>query len=462
MSSPVANLSADEYQVLSSHLSRDSAIRQDQIDFLNGGDTSKIKYRPDNTLINRSIKSAEKRLSQSDIASTIYDLGKIDSLSQITAKTTIGATKFLDKQIDSLGSTILNAVDGLMDFASQSVSQMEDTLQTWAKDVGDAEKNFLNKNVYPISSVGTDFLKSISKDFATDMHTFNSAVSKCRILNTPGDVFNSVRHIAFAIKGEIEKLIDFTHQIFAGITAALIKLKRLMKRAVKAITVFMVTIIENIIPTQIISEIAEALNNVVGALGESLSTFLNTAGLNAQEGMFDGLQKEIAAFAKHPLLYTFEQIGVEPFVNLPILNWIKELEKAENQFINNQFFTAMNKFSEKYTLEYLISKLPKGMQTTIAVLGQLSSNPHGFIGNGMRTWARKHILKDKKGLFLGNLKSVGVMFHLSVPYHYSGANSNRTAPFLTFKPLLTDGTTSVTTDGYGNKVVTGYSTTRLF
>ena len=458
----INEITRDEQQAIMLHLSRDPRIQQDQIRFLNGD--SKLVYKPGRTPINNSIAASDANLSSDQIAKSIYDLNKIDSLTQIVAKTTIGSTKFLDKQTDRLGSTILNALDGITSFAEDGVAQMEHKLQEWSTSAVEKERKFLNKTVYPCTTWAGDALKGISNELVDDIGVFNSWVSQSRLLNTPGDVFNSVRHIAFAIRGEIEKLIDFAHQMFAGLTSAMIKLKRLVKRAVKAITVFCLTLIEGLIPTDFLKSIAESINGLVKAAGETFYAIVNTT-LETTENSFQGLQDEITKMAEHPLLYVFDQVGAEPFVNIPLLDQVKKLEKIERDFVNNKIFTEFLNFSEKFTLENLIKTLPKGAQETYKILNEISSNAHGFIGNGIRNFARKKVLKNKRNAFIGKLNSVGVNFTLSVPYHYSTTPSYRSAPLITFKPLLTDNSGRLTTDKYGNRVVshyTSYTSTRLY
>lgn len=460
LQSKVFNLNNNEWQLLSFYLSSDPKIRSDQINFLNN--SGKITYKANKTPINRSIAASNSRISPDDVAKSIYDLKKIDSLQKTVAKATIGATGFLDKQIDTLGATIINQIDKLTNWAEQGVNQMESTLQDWGASAAAAERKFLDKTIYPCTSWVGDTLKGMSTEFVSDLHEFNKHISQSRLLNAPGDAFNSIRHIAYAIKGEIEKLIDFTHQIFAGITAAILKLKRLVRRAVKAIVVFLVTLIENLIPTQLLTDIGQAVNGLLGGLQGTFSSFFNNLGLSAQEGIFKGLMEEITKMTAHPLLYILDQLGADVFVNLPIGNWSQQLKAIENDIVNNQLFTQFLNFSNKFTLEYLISKLPPGAQQTIKILSQISSNAHGFIGNGIRNYARTKILKNKNGIFLGKLQSVGISFNLSASYHYSSGSSQRVAPILTFRPLLTDGTAPITTDKYGNKVITSYTETHLF
>lgn len=460
----INRLNRDEQQAIMMHLSRDPRIREDQIRFLNGD--SKLVYKPGRTAINKSIAASAKNLTPDQIAMTIYDLNKIDSLSTIMAKTTIGATAFLDKQIDNLGSSIINVMDSITNAAEEGVKAVEDKLQEWRASAVAAEKKFLDKTVYPCTSWAGDALKGISTELLEDVRSFNSYVSKSRLLNTPGDMFNSLRHIAFALRGEIEKLIDFTHQMFAGLSSAMIKLKRLIKRAIKAITVFCLTLIEGLIPTDILKSVGDAVNGLIQAAGETFYSLTNNSGiLSTAEDAFKGLQDEVTKMAEHPLVYVFDQVGAEPFLNFPILDKIKELQKLENSIINNKLFTEFTKFADTFTLENLIKMLPKGAQETIRILSEISSNAHGFIGNGIRNYAKKKILKNRKSAFIGKLNSVGVNFTLSIPYHYGSSPSYRTAPLITFKPLLTDGSGIMTTDKYGNRVkahYTSFTSTHLY
>lgn len=459
----INNVNRDEQQAIMLHLSRDPRILQDQIRFLNGD--SRLVYKPGRTPINNSIAASEKNISADIIAKDIYDLGKINSLTGTVAKTTIGATKFLDKQIDNLGSTILNAIDKVTNAAEDGVDFIESKLQEWGSNIAEKERSFVNKS-YPCTTWAGDMMRGISSELVDDIGMFNTWVSKNRLLNMPGDAFNSVRHIAFAIRGEIEKLIDFAHQMFAGLTSAMIKLKRQIKRIVKAITTFCLTLIEGLIPTDFLKSIADSVNSVIQVLGETFNTIVNgPLGLQTVENSFQGLQDEVTKMAEHPLLYVFEQVGAEPFVNLPLLDQIKKLEKIQNDFVNNKIFTEFLKFSDKFTLENLIKTLPKGAQETLRILSEISSNAHGFIGNGIRNYARRKILKNKRNAFIGKLNSVGVNFTLSVPYHYSTSPAYRSAPLITFKPLLTDNSGSVTVDKYGNRIVTNYlsfTSTRLY
>jgi hypothetical protein len=459
----INNLNRDEQQAMMLHLSRDSRILQDQIRFLNGD--TKLVYRPNKTPINKSIAASDANISADLVAKTIYDLKKIDSLTNTLAKTTIGATKFLDKQIDNLGSTIINTLEEITSAAEDGITEMEYKLQEWSESAVEAERKFLNKTIYPCTSWAGDALKGISSELLDDVRIFNRHVSKSRLVNTPGDIFNSIRHIAFAIRGEIEKLIDFTHQMFAGLAAAMLKLKRLIKRAIKAITVFCLTLIEGLIPTDLLKSIGEAVNNIIKAAGESFYSLTVGLGLSTAEDAFQGLQDEVTKMAEHPLVYVFDQVGVEPFLNVPLLDQIKKLEKAERDIVNNKIFTEFLKFSDKFTLENLIKMLPKGAQETYKILNELSSNAHGFIGNGIRSYVRRKVLKNKRNAFIGKLNSFGVNFTLSVPYHYGTVTAYRSAPLITFKPLLTDNSGTLTVDKYGNKVVshyTSFTSTRLY
>ena len=451
----INRLNADEQHAIVSYLSRNPYFRNLQIGFLNGEET--IGYQATKTSVNKSIAASEKNINPELVAKTIYDLGKIDSLTHTVAKTTIGATKFLDKQIDNLGSTILNAIDGITNAAEEGTKQIEETLQEWGNTITTKERKFLDKTVYPCTTWSGDVLKGLSGEFLEDVRVFNRFVANNRLLNTPGDMFNSVRHIAFALRGEIEKLIDFTHQMFAGLSAAVLKLKRKLKRIVKAITIFCLRLIEGLIPTNFLTDIATAVNQVIQAAGEIFHTLTNTI-LSTAEDSFKGLQEEVLKIAEHPLQYVFGQLGAEAFINFPGGDILKKLQKAENDIINNKLFTEFIKFSDKFTIENLIKMLPKGAQETYRILSEISSNAHAFIGNGIRNYARRKILKNRRSIFLGKLQSVGINFTLSAPYHFASASSYRAAPLITFKPLLTDNSGSIEVDKYGNRVSTNYYT----
>jgi hypothetical protein len=78
--------------------------------------------------------------------------------------------------------------------------------------------------------------------------------------------------------------------------------------------------------------------------------------------------------------------------NIPQLD---KLNQIERDIMTSKFLTAVQESSNKLTPEYFISKLPADARKTINVISQLANNPKGFVGNGVRSWARKNILKNK-------------------------------------------------------------------
>ena len=441
----ISNLTIDEISSIYPYLSRDDAKKREQIKFLNN-----------NTNINKSI--AASKFNQDEIAKSISDLGKINSLTPVVAKTTVAANGYFDKATDALGTTILNAIDSLVNDAGDGLNSMVNKIEQYANKAVDAERKFVDKTTGPVGSWATSKLKSFSHDFVDDLHSFNQAVAKNRMLNLPGDVFNSVRHIAFALKGDLEKLVDFVHQIFAGISAAILKLKRLINRTIQALVKILVNLIESLIPTEFLTQLAEGINTILLGLGESIGTFIGTAGLDTTTNLFKGLTEEITSFAKEPLTYMFGQLNVQTYLNVPGLNNISSIEKKLTDPLNN-----LLSFTNQLTIENLVKMLPKDMQKFLAVINQIATNAKGFVGNGVRSWARKHLLKNKTSLLLGKTNALGIKFSLSTPQHYSDPTSySSTAPYIVFKKLLTDNS-NIVVDSTGNRNnYLSYTNTHLF
>ena len=436
----INNLSDNDYLVMLPYLSRNGIKRTKQIEFLNG-----------TTPISESIKESEKNINEDEIAKSIYDLRKVDSLTYLIAKTTIAETKYFDKNVENLGSSILNGVDQLVNWTESNIDSMISSLENAKDKFIDAKRQYVDRTISPATSWATKKLSSFSTSFVDDLHSFNQKVSKNRLINIPGDMFNSVRHIAFALKGNLEKLVDFTHQIFAGITAAMYKLRRLIRKIISAITKILVNLIESLIPTDFLTNIANSVNEVLLGVGESIGTFINQIGFETTTNLFEGLTEEITSFAKEPLTYLLGDLNVQSYVNIPGLNNLNAIERQITDPLN-----SLIKFSDSLTIENLIKLLPKDAQKLIAVMNELATNARGFVGNGVRSWARKKLLGNKKDVFLGKMNGLGVRFSLSTPYHYSAPVNQdfaQTAPYITFKRLLTDnGRNSFTLDGSGNRI----------
>lgn len=441
----INNLTIDESSSIFPYLSRDDAKKREQIKFINS-----------NTNINRSISAS--KFNQDEIAKSISDLSKINSLTPLLAKTTVAANGYFDKATDALGTTILNAIDSLVNDASDGLNSMVSKIEQYANKAVDAERKFTDKTTGPVGSWATKKLKSFSNDFVDDLHSFNQAIAKNRLLNLPGDVFNSTRHILFALKGDLEKLVDFVHQIFAGISAAILKLKRLINRTITALVKILVNLIENLIPTEFLTQLSEGINTLLLGLGESIGTFINTAGLETTTNLFQGLTEEITSFAKEPLTYMFGQLNLQTYMNVPALNNLSSIEKKLTDPL-----TSLLKLTDKFTIENLIKMLPKDTQKFLAIVNQIATNSKGFVGNGVRSWARKHILKNKTSLLLGKTNALGIKFTLSTPQHYSDPTSyNSTAPYIVFKRLLTDNS-NIVVDSAGNRYnYLSYTNTHLF
>lgn len=441
----ITNLTIDEISCISPYLSRDDAKKREQIKFLNS-----------NTNINRSI--AASKFNQDEIAKSISDLGKVNSLTPLIAKTTVAANGYFDKATDALGTTILNAIDTLVNDATDGLNAAVSKIEQYAKKATDAERKFVDNTTGPVGSWATNKLKTFSHDFVDDLHTFNQAVSKNRLLNLPGDVFNSTRHIVFALRGELEKLVDFVHQIFAGISAAMLKLKRLINRTIQALIKILVNLIESLIPTEFLTQLSEGINTILLGLGESIGSFIGTLGMDTTTNLFQGLTEEITSFAKEPLTYMFGQLNVQTYLNVPGLNNISSIEKKLTDPLN-----SLLSFTDQFTLENLIKMLPKDAQKFLAVMNEIATNSKGFVGNGVRSWARKHILKNKSSLLLGKTNALGIKFTLSTPQHYSApASYNSSAPYIVFKKLLTDNS-NIVVDSAGNRNnYLSYTNTHLF
>jgi hypothetical protein len=435
----INNLTSDEMLIIYPYLSKDDRKKQQQIAFINS-----------NSPLSNSIKDSDKNINEDEIAKSIYDLRKVDSLVPLIAKTTISEVKFFDDLTDTLGSTILNGMDQLSNWAETNVDSMLNSLEKAKDSVVDAKRKYVDRTFSPVSSWATQKLNSISSSFVDDLHTFNTKVSKNRLINLPGDMFNSVRHIAFALKGNLEKLVDFTHQIFAGISAMMFKLRRLIRKVITAITKILVSLIEALIPTDFLTSIANSINEVLLGLGESIGTFINQIGFETTTNLFEGLTQEITSFAEAPLTYALGELNVASYINLPGQNYLRELELQLTQPLD-----TLISYANQLTIENLIKLLPKDAQQLLAVINEIATNAKGFVGNGVRSWARKNILKGKNELFLGKMSSFGVRFTLSTPYHLTNPKNrglSQTVPYIVFKKLLTDnGKNSFTIDGYGNR-----------
>lgn len=444
---------------LYNYLSRDTDIRRAQIKFLNSNSEDQLKWVSNNTVTNKSIAGTD--VSKFDVAKTIHDLNKIDSLTSIVARTTVAVNGYFDKTTDMIGTTIFNQLDKLTNAAEAGLDYMADSMEGYKNSIVDAKTKYIDRNISPVTGWATKKLESLSGSFKDDLHSFNQKVAKNRLINTPGDVFNSIRHIAFALKGDLEKLIDFTHQIFAGLTATLIKLVRLLRKFIKTITKILVGLIQSLIPTNFLEGIAASINNVLGGLGETIGTFFNAIGLETTTGLFDGLQEEVSSFAKDPFTYAFGNLDIQAVVNIPGINNISSLEREILAPLQ-----SVLKFADSLTLDNLIKTLPKDVQQAIGIMNQIANNAHGFVGNGVRSYVRKKILGGKQSFFLGKMKGIGIKFTLSEPYHYTTYYSRTPTPYLVFQKLLTDnsgGRQSVAVDRRGNKLnYLSYTQTHLF
>jgi hypothetical protein len=436
----INNLTSDEMLMIYPYLSRDDRKKQQQIKFINS-----------NSSLSNSIKDSDKNINDDEIAKSLYDLRKVDSLTPLVAKFTINETKFFDKNTDALGTSILNGMDQLMNWTESNVDSMINSLESMKESAIDAKRKYIDRTVSPVSSWATKKLSSLSSSFVDDLHSFNKKVSQNRLINIPGDMFNSMRHIAFALKGNLEKLVDFTHQIFAGISAMMFKLRRLIRKLITAITKILVSLIESLIPTDFLTNIANSVNEVLLGLGESVGTFINQIGFDTTTNLFEGLTQEITSFAEAPLTYALGELNIQSYINIPGQNSLRALEQKITQPLE-----TIIRFADTLTIENLIKLLPKDAQKLIATLNEIATNAKGFVGNGVRSWARKNILKGKNELFLGKMNGLGVRFTLSTPYHFTGPSNrgiSQTVPYITFKKLLTyNGSNSFTVDGYGNKV----------
>jgi hypothetical protein len=428
----------------------------------------------------------ETGATDSYVARSLRKLKHINSLQAITAKTAIGVDGFFSETTDRLGSSITQTLNAIDEAASFGLDQLniaaarirKATAEHRARRIKeDADQDNIDSSLPGNSATKSIFKRVSSRENGKDVFnsgwaTLNAKMKENRFANIPADMFNSARTLLYTIREELEQAIDAINQIFQNFQAAVVKLQRKIKAAIKALTILLMSALDWLLEQTALPSVLESVFAEIGGFlkdfGENLKDFVNTL-LGAAEGesvmtnIFADLSNELTTITEKGIFtYMYEALGTNINIAIPGLDKVSNLQtKIEAPLLNS--LKVLRRYS---SINWLISQLPKDAQKTLGIIQALSTNAKGFIGNGIRSAFVKNVLKGKKKLFIGNAKKKGgITFTFAQPFHFGSSQYqyNPTVnPIFVLPRLSIDGSVQQV-DRSGNKInYRAYTNTRLF
>lgn len=275
----IDNLTDNEHMVMYSFLSRENLHRAQQIKFFNSEVPLRFfdKGEPPGGEQNSDFITSSV-IYEDELARLIYEYKRIQILSSIISKTNIALQGYFDQTTDTLGSTVLNTLERLINYAEDSLLTEVDKEN--APDAIDSQRTFIDRTASPCNAWASKKLNSITEKFVTDLYDYNRLLCREKTINSPGEHFNSIRHITYYELGILQELIKFTHEFFITLIEDIISLKQTVIGAVSNTRVYLVDLDTILTPPGNIDSIASATQEVVSIVDDRIKEFIKEANIN--------------------------------------------------------------------------------------------------------------------------------------------------------------------------------------
>ena len=275
----IDNLTDNEHMLMYPFLSRENLHRAQQIKFFNNEVPLRFfdKGEPPGGEQNSDFITSSV-IYEDELARLIYEYKRIQILSTIIAKTNIALQGYFDQTTDTLGSTVLNTLERLINYAEDSLLTEVDKEN--APDAIDSPRTFIDRTASPCNAWVSKKLNSITEKFVTDLYDYNRLLCRSKTINSPGEHFNSVRHITYHELGILKELVKYTHEFFITLIENIISLKQVVIGAVSSTRNYLIDLDTILTPPGNIDAIAEATQEVVSIVDTSIKEFIKQANVN--------------------------------------------------------------------------------------------------------------------------------------------------------------------------------------
>ena len=275
----IDNLTDNEHMLMYPFLSRENLHRAQQIKFFNSEVPLRFfdKGEPPGGEQNSDFITSSV-IYEDELARLIYEYKRIQILSTIIAKTNIALQGYFDQTTDTLGSTVLNTLERLINYAEDSLLTEVDKEN--APDAIDSPRTFIDRTASPCNAWVSKKLNSITEKFVTDLYDYNRLLCRSKTINSPGEHFNSVRHITYHELGILKELVKYTHEFFITLIENIISLKQVVIGAVSSTRNYLIDLDTILTPPGNIDAIAEATQEVVSIVDTSIKEFIKQANVN--------------------------------------------------------------------------------------------------------------------------------------------------------------------------------------
>lgn len=269
----IDNLTDNEHMLIYPFLSRENLTRAQQVKFFNSQEPLRYYKQgepPGGDQQDDFITSTV--IYEDELARLIYEYKRIIILQSLISKTNIALQGYFDQTTDILGSTIINTVDRLVNYAEDSLNTEIDTENR--PDAIDSIRTFIDRSASPCNAWVSKKLNSIAEKFVTDLYEYNKLINRQKTINYPGEHFNSIRHITYYELGILEDLVKFTHEYFITLIEDIIAAKQTVIGVVSATRNYLIDHPTILTPPGNVSAIASAMKDVVDKVDESLREFV--------------------------------------------------------------------------------------------------------------------------------------------------------------------------------------------
>lgn len=265
----IKNLTLDESHLLIFYLSKNNDIQKQQIDILNN--ESELLQDPTKTL---------SAFNTDGLLKSVYDLIKIETLSEIVVKTSIGETGFFNKKTDILGSSLGGAffrIYNSADIATKTLLQL--TAAEIKEDISiqDSIQNReykLNNFNLIASWVDEKIYNILNKE--NDIFLYKQKIAKNTFLNLNKTSYMSPDYITFLKQEKNQEYIELIYQSFMLISEEFINIKKIIRRIQDLVNKYHINIYDSIVPEDRIKEIEKNITIFLGKINDKSAIFLKT------------------------------------------------------------------------------------------------------------------------------------------------------------------------------------------
>ena len=275
----IDNLTDNEHMLMYPFLSRENIHRAQQIKFFNSQVPLRFfdKGEPPGGGQNSDFITSSV-IYEDELARLIYEYKRIQILASLIAKTNIALQGYFEQTTDTLGSTIINTLERLINYAEDSLNTEVDKENR--PDAINSIRTFIDRTASPCNAWASKKLNSLSEKFVTDLYDYNRLLCRQKTINSPGEHFNSIRHITYHILDILPELIKYTHEFFVTLIEDIISLKQVVIGAVSATRNYLIDLDTILTPPGNISAIADATREVVDKVDESIREFIKQTDIN--------------------------------------------------------------------------------------------------------------------------------------------------------------------------------------